>query len=240
MLPGRGRNAVVWLCDPARCSHANANACLCTLPAAGKVRSWQHRGNSRSSRCVRCVRESPQIGRSGRPRTYLGGMCEVEGLVGRFPRGGSSPLGRIRFGLQICRSESSRSSRGGGGGRPRQRFGNTDADLAISSCIAVMTAGRDQRPTSTLALGAIGLRAPLLPPSRSTRISGVPRATEPLRIRSLLVVAVAQTPGGLTEAFLRAGSKKPRVVTCRQRALFGLGAAGPVSDRHSDRGPGLR
>jgi len=59
-------------------------------------------------------------------------------------------------------------------------------------------------------------------------------------VHLLSKVAVAQTPGGLTEAFLRVGSKKPQVVVCPQRALLGLGAAGPLSDRRSERGPGSR
>jgi hypothetical protein len=58
--------------------------------------------------------------------------------------------------------------------------------------------------------------------------------------RSRFVVAVAQTPGGLTEAFLRVGSKKPQVVARLRRALLGLGAASRLSDRHSERGPGFR
>ncbi len=53
-------------------------------------------------------------------------------------------------------------------------------------------------------------------------------------------VAVAQTPDGLTEAFLRVGSKKPQVVARPRRALLGLGAASPLSDRHSERGRGFR
>ena len=40
-----------------------------------------------------------RYGRSGRGRTHLHFSHEVEGLVGKFPRGGSSPLGRIRSDL---------------------------------------------------------------------------------------------------------------------------------------------
>src|ERR1039458_6028238 len=57
---------------------------------------------------------------------------------------------------------------------------------------------------------------------------------------ALRTVAVAQTRGGLTEAFLRVRSKKPQVVARPRRALLGLGAASPFSDRHSERGPGFR
>src|SRR5438132_314480 len=56
----------------------------------------------------------------------------------------------------------------------------------------------------------------------------------------LRAVAVAQTPGGLTGAVLRVGSKKPKVVARLWRALPGLDALGPVSGRHSERGPGFR
>lgn len=62
---------------------------------------------------------------------------------------------------------------------------------------------------------------------------------DPRSGRLQLVVAVAQTPGGLTEAFLRVGSKKPQVVARPRRALLGLGAASPLSDRHSERGLGF-
>ncbi len=58
--------------------------------------------------------------------------------------------------------------------------------------------------------------------------------------RSRGTVAVAQTPGGLTEAFLRAGSKKPQVVARPRRALPDPDAASPLSDRHSERGRGFR
>jgi hypothetical protein len=57
--------------------------------------------------------------------------------------------------------------------------------------------------------------------------------------RSLSAVAVAQSPGGLTEAFLRVGSKKPQVVARPRRAVLGIGAASPLSDRQSERGPGF-
>src|ERR1022692_4988655 len=57
---------------------------------------------------------------------------------------------------------------------------------------------------------------------------------------SVWTVAVAQTPGGLTGAFLRVGSKKPQVVAHPRRALPSLGAASPFSDRHSERSPGFR
>jgi hypothetical protein len=56
----------------------------------------------------------------------------------------------------------------------------------------------------------------------------------------LTFVAVAQTPGGLTGAFLRVGTKRPKVVARPRRAVLGLGAAGLLSDRHSERGPGFR
>jgi hypothetical protein len=56
--------------------------------------------------------------------------------------------------------------------------------------------------------------------------------------RTLCAVAVAQNPGGLTGAFLRAGSKKPQVVAPPWRALPGLGAASALIDRHSERSPG--
>jgi hypothetical protein len=69
--------------------------------------------------------------------------------------------------------------------------------------------------------------------------SGAARGGPGLR-RSHLGVAVSQTPDGLTEAFLRVGSKKPQVVARPRRALLGLGAASPLSDRHSERGPGFR
>jgi hypothetical protein len=39
---------------------------------------------------------------------------------------------------------------------------------------------------------------------------------------------------------LRVGSKKPQGVARPRRALPGLGAASPLSDRHSERGPGFR
>jgi hypothetical protein len=58
--------------------------------------------------------------------------------------------------------------------------------------------------------------------------------------RSRLDVGVAQILGGLTEAFLSVGSKKPRAVTRPPRALLMLGAASPLSNRHSERGPGFR
>jgi hypothetical protein len=57
---------------------------------------------------------------------------------------------------------------------------------------------------------------------------------------SLTHEAVAQTSGGLTGAFLRAGSKKQQVVARPRRALPSLAAARPLSDRHSERSPGFR
>src|SRR5664280_317466 len=67
------------------------------------------------------------------------------------------------------------------------------------------------------------------------------QSSAPRRARLLfVVVAVAQTsPGGLTGAFLRAGSKKPQVVPRPRRVLPSLGAASPLSDRHSERSPGV-
>jgi MFS family permease len=56
----------------------------------------------------------------------------------------------------------------------------------------------------------------------------------------LAVVAVAQTPEGLTGSALRVGSKAPKVIACLRRALLGLSAAGPPSDGHSQRSPGFR
>src|SRR5207302_10643617 len=53
-------------------------------------------------------------------------------------------------------------------------------------------------------------------------------------------VAVAHSPGRLTEAPLRMGSKKPQVVARPRRALSCLGAASPLSDHHGERGPGFR
>ena len=41
--------------------------------------------------------------------------------------------------------------------------------------------------------------------------------------------AVAQTPGGLTEASLRPGSKKPQIMARPRRALLVLGASSPLS-----------
>ena len=58
--------------------------------------------------------------------------------------------------------------------------------------------------------------------------------------RSRFVEAVSQTSGGLTGAFLRAGSKKWQVVARPRRAVPSLGAARPLSDRHSERSPGFR
>ena len=83
--------------------------------------SWQHS----LSRCVRCVRESAQIGRSGRRRIHLAAVYKVEGLVGSFPRGGSSPLERMGFGWK---SGGSHRRRGGArvpAGGPWQRRGNS-------------------------------------------------------------------------------------------------------------------
>jgi len=53
-------------------------------------------------------------------------------------------------------------------------------------------------------------------------------------------VAVAQTPGGLTGAVLRVGSKKPKLVARPWRVLPGLDALSPISGRHSERCPGFR
>jgi hypothetical protein len=78
----------------------------------------------------------------------------------------------------------------------------------------------------------------LLPRTKSCRLIG-PAGSGSAK-RSLFVVAVAQTPGGLTGAVLRVGSKMPQVAVRPRRALLGLGAASPLSDRHSERGPGFR
>ena len=67
-------------------------------PVRGAHSPWQHRGNTRCSICVRCVRESALFGRSGRSCKHLARVYEVEGLVGLTPRGGSSPLERIGLG----------------------------------------------------------------------------------------------------------------------------------------------
>jgi hypothetical protein len=58
---------------------------------------WQH-----SDRPIRPIRpRTAQNGRCGRRRTHMARANKVEGLVGRFPRGGSSPLGRIETALEI-------------------------------------------------------------------------------------------------------------------------------------------
>src|SRR5437660_2492984 len=53
-------------------------------------------------------------------------------------------------------------------------------------------------------------------------------------------VAVAQTPGHLTGAFLRVGSEKPRLVSPTQRRWPGVVALSSFSGRHSERSPGFR
>jgi hypothetical protein len=63
----------------------------------GASRRWQYRGNTRCSRCVRYVRGSALFGRFGRFCRHLASVYKVEGPVGRFPRGGSSPLERMSF-----------------------------------------------------------------------------------------------------------------------------------------------
>ena len=72
---------------------------------------WQHRGNTRSPRCVRCVRGSSQLGRSGRSCKHLARLYEVEGLVGCMARGGSSPLERIGFGWESVVSRQREAAR---------------------------------------------------------------------------------------------------------------------------------
>jgi hypothetical protein len=42
--------------------------------------SWQHRGNTRCSICVRCVPESSLFGRFGRSCTYLAAVYELRAL----------------------------------------------------------------------------------------------------------------------------------------------------------------
>src|SRR5208282_3729081 len=71
-----------------------------------------------------------------------------------------------------------------------------------------------------------------LPGKAIARLAGVRRL--------LPVVAVAQSPGELTGASLRPGSKRPQVVARARCVLSGLGAASPLTDRHSERGPGFR
>jgi len=66
----------------------------------------------------------PRNGRFGCARTHLSAVYEVEGLVGRFPRDGSSPFGRMS-----CGWKSVVSRQGSGGARvpvggPWQRRGN--------------------------------------------------------------------------------------------------------------------
>ena len=56
----------------------------------------------------------------------------------------------------------------------------------------------------------------------------------------LVVVAVAQTPDGLTGSVLRVGSKNPKVVARPRRALLGLGAPSAFHGRHSERSLGSR
>jgi hypothetical protein len=56
--------------------------------------SWQHSVLQLRPMCP----PTSAIGRSRRRRTYLARVYEVEGLVGSFPRGGSSPLERMRSG----------------------------------------------------------------------------------------------------------------------------------------------
>jgi hypothetical protein len=58
--------------------------------------------------------------------------------------------------------------------------------------------------------------------------------------RSLGHEAVAQSPGGLTGAFLRAGLKKPQVVAHPRPGLPSVGAASPLSGHHSACSPGFR
>jgi hypothetical protein len=75
-------------------------------------------------------------------------VYEVEGLVGRFPRGGSSPLGRMGIGWK-----SRVSARAGAWSRQHQggswqRFGNADVGVAGLSFMSVMTPGYDQRPAT--------------------------------------------------------------------------------------------
>jgi hypothetical protein len=78
------------------------------------------------------------------------------------------------------------------------------------------------------------------PAAETPRFGGKQSRAEGPAGRVLFVVAVAQTSCGLTEAFLRAGSKKPQVLARPRRARFGLGAAMPLSNRLSERGPGFR
>jgi hypothetical protein len=133
-----GRKAVVWLCEPAL-------LLLCTLPAA-KVRSWKHRGNTRWSRCVRCVRESVLFGRFGRSCKHLSSVYEVEGLVGRFPRGGSSPLERMRSGWKSMVSRPRAAACAVPTGGPWQRRGNIARTARTLARMSITTAGNEDRP----------------------------------------------------------------------------------------------
>jgi hypothetical protein len=67
--------------------------------ASRRCSPWQHFGNTRPSRPVRCVQKASQSGRSEHPRTHIPRMNRVEGLVDRMVRGGSSPLGRTKVSL---------------------------------------------------------------------------------------------------------------------------------------------
>jgi hypothetical protein len=62
----------------------------------GTTRAWPIFDPSHFVRCVRCVRDPAQNGRSGRGRTHMARAYEVEGLVLCKRGGGSSPLGRIK------------------------------------------------------------------------------------------------------------------------------------------------
>jgi hypothetical protein len=104
-----------------------------------------------------------------------------------------------------------------------------DRSLEVAIC--------DLKAAACATTGFLGLG--MNPQMRS--LCATKRARENLRRRlSLRTKAVAQTPGGLTEAFLRVGLKKPQVVARPRRALLGLGAASTLSDRHSERSPGFR
>src|ERR1035437_2959499 len=121
---------------------------------------------------------------------------DVAGGVGTGGAGGGESGGGWRGG-------------GGGGGWGGGGSGGRGAERAVRPMAVVMAnelgqhvlkvpAAGDQDPVQALASdGAhepLGDRVCLRRPGR------------------LIVVAVAQTPGGLTGAFLRAGSKKPQVV----------------------------
>jgi hypothetical protein len=108
--------------------------------------------------------------------------------VGRFPRDGSSPFGRMRSRWKSVVLAGKCRALGAQSGGPWQRFGNTDTDLASVSCMALMTASYEQRPAKSVTR-PVGLRARGPRPRQSIPISRVARATEPGRTRLLFVLS---------------------------------------------------